>query len=409
MNIWTIKEGEPLPIEECPGRQMRCGIISQMLVERGHSVTWWTSTFLHQTKRRLRNEETIIEINNLLKLHMLHAKTVYKQNISIRRIVYSWQLGKAFKKSIKNIEKPDVIICAFPLIDFAYEAMLYAKHNSIPIIIDVRDMWPDIIWEHFPKFVQGIARYACKFLTMKTDYVMKNADVVIGVIPKCMEFAVAHGRSLKKDDEVYYLAYKEKKLSSNEKEKAVKFWKGIGVNKNDFLICWIGQISVQRTDFEMVCDAIVDIPSCKFIICGDGISKHELENKYKIYDNIIFPGFLNQEELEVLMEMASIGVIPIKNTPDFINTINNKAIEYMAGSLCILTTLKGLLRNIIEENELGFYFENADELKLYIDKMMKEPEILNRYKKNSRKYYENHFTYNNAYGKLCDLIEDFSK
>lgn len=405
MNIWTIKEGEPLPIDECPGRQMRCGIISKMLVERGHNVTWWTSDFFHQTKNRLRHADTVIEISDQFRLHMLHAKTVYKQNISFKRIVYSMQLGKALRKAMMKMDKPDVIICAFPLIDFAYEATLYAKRNDIPIIVDVRDFWPDIIWERFPKNLQSLAKHACKFLVMKTDYVMKNADVVIGTTPKSMEFVATHGRLQKKDDGIYYLAYKEKNWSDGEKEKAEKYWKEKGISKDDFLLCWTGQISLQRTDFEMVCDVIAELPSCKFVICGDGVSRQELEGKYRHCENIIFPGFLNQEELEALMKIASVGVIPNRDTFDFRDTINNKAIEYMAGSLCIFTTLKGLLRDIVERNEFGLYFENRTELKSYIEKMVHAPELLEKYKQNSRKYYEDHFTCNNVYGRLCKLIE----
>lgn len=405
MNIWTIKEGEPLPIAGCPGRQMRCGIISEMLVERGHDVTWWTSDFFHQTKTRLRDRETVINLGNHYRLHMLHANTVYKKNISLERIRYSKQLGKAFKSAAIKLNKPDVIFCAFPLIDFAYEAVQYAKKNNVPIIVDVRDLWPDIIWEHFPAGIQGVIKSFCRSMIKKTEYVMKNADVVIGVVPCFVEFSKNHGRIPAKEDGIYYLAYREKALTQKDREKSVLFWKEKGIYSDDFLICWIGQISSKRTNFEMVCNIIAQMPFCKFVICGDGVSKQELEKKYKQYSNIIFPGFLNQEELETLMEMSAAGVIPIRNTPDFINHIDNKAIEYMAGSLCIFTTLKGFLREIIEHNEFGFYFEDEEGFRKALERIMKSPELLKKYKLNARAFYEANFSSINVYGKLCELIE----
>ncbi len=110
MKIWTIKEGEPLPIPETPGRQMRCGIVSEMLAQRGHDVTWWTSDFFHQTKLRLRDRESVVDFSENYRLHMLHPKTVYSRNVSLARIRYSRQLGKEFRRAAAQAEKPDVIV-----------------------------------------------------------------------------------------------------------------------------------------------------------------------------------------------------------------------------------------------------------------------------------------------------------
>lgn len=403
MNVWTIKEGEPLPVENCPGRLMRCGIISEMLAERGHDVTWWTSTFFHQTKIRLKNEETIVDLSDHFRLHMLHADKTYKKNISLSRIRYSMQLGNAFRKAARREQKPDVIFSAFPLIDLAYEAIKYGCENGIPVVVDIRDFWPDIFWEHFPKFVRPIVKLFCRPLIKKTEYILKNADCVVGVIPKCMEFAKSHHRILTSQDKVYYLAYREQK--GFDKEKAVSFWNSKGVNEADFLLCWIGQISEQRTDFDLVCKAVADMPQCKLVICGDGVSRKELEEKYKNDHNIIFPGFLSQAELEVLMGMSKIGVIPIRNTPDFIDTINNKAIEYMAGSLCVMTTLKGLLKDTIEANNIGFYFETTEQFKEIVSMLMNNESLLHQYKINARNYYESNFNSEIVYGKLCNELE----
>ena len=339
---------------------------------------------------------------------MLHAKSVYKKNISLQRVKYSKQLGDAFRSAIKKEKKPDVIFCAFPLIDLAYEAVKYGKENNIPVIVDVRDLWPDIIWEHFPKVIQFPVRLLCSTLISKTNFVMKNASAVIGVVPKCMEFAQKHGRLIGNKDAVYYLAYKEKEQSTKEILEANAYWDKKGVTRKDFILCWIGQISSQRTDFELVCNIIANMPECKLVICGDGPSRTQLEEKYKNYSNIIFPGFLNQEELEALMRISSVGIIPIKNTPDFENTINNKAIEYMAGSLCVLTTLKGLLRKTLEQNEMGYYFENDKDFQKIIEKLMNNRTLLEKNKHNARMYYESNFKAENVYGRLCSVIENLN-
>ena len=54
MDIWVIKDGEPLPIEP-DARVLRTGLLAAELVRRGHTVTWWTSTFAHHRKVLLQN------------------------------------------------------------------------------------------------------------------------------------------------------------------------------------------------------------------------------------------------------------------------------------------------------------------------------------------------------------------
>lgn len=404
MNIWTIKEGEPLPIPECPGRRMRTGIISEMLAERGHDVTWWTSDFFHQQKKRLRNEETVVEIRNNYRLHMLHAKTVYKKSISLQRFLYSRQLGNEFKRVANNAAKPDVIVCSFPLIDFAYHAVKYAKQHHVPIIIDVRDLWPNIFWERFSKALHGVIKFLNFEQRKRTEYVMQNADVVIGVIPKCLTLAETYGRKLGRLDEVYYLGYQEKNLTQEEMDKAMAFWQNFGLTADDFIICYMGQVNRKGVDIETVAEVVKELPFCKFVVCGDGDARLQLERKYKQYNNIMFTGFINQEELIVLMEMASVGINPIISV-EFTDAINNKAIEYMAGSLCIGSVLKGLLKDIIIKNELGFYYENKEELKDNLIQLHNTPELLQKNKTNARHYFEKCFKGEVIYGKYCDLIE----
>ena len=41
LNIWLIKEGEALPVDDKP-RLMRTGSLAKYLSEQGHIVTWWS-------------------------------------------------------------------------------------------------------------------------------------------------------------------------------------------------------------------------------------------------------------------------------------------------------------------------------------------------------------------------------
>ncbi|GAI08595.1 unnamed protein product, partial [marine sediment metagenome] len=50
MRIWLITIGEPLPSDNNNDRLYRTGILAKLLIQRGHEVVWWTSTFDHVRK-----------------------------------------------------------------------------------------------------------------------------------------------------------------------------------------------------------------------------------------------------------------------------------------------------------------------------------------------------------------------
>ena len=117
MNIWLIMSGEPL--EMFGERPHRIGILSKMLVDEGHQVTWWTTTYDHQHKKYFFHEDTEMKSNSGVKMFFLHPRMPYKKNISFQRIINYKQVSLKFKKHSEMKEKPDLILCAFPSIDLS--------------------------------------------------------------------------------------------------------------------------------------------------------------------------------------------------------------------------------------------------------------------------------------------------
>ena len=75
----------------------------------------------------------------------------YKKNICVRRLLVTFSRIKIIFGSKKTKEKPDLIYVSFPPIETSLAAVVYAKINKIKIIIDVRDLWPEIFLIRFNK------------------------------------------------------------------------------------------------------------------------------------------------------------------------------------------------------------------------------------------------------------------
>lgn len=405
MRVWLIKEGEPLPLEGCTGRIMRCGIISRMLAERGHDVTWWSSTYSHQMKKYIRPEECTENVLENYKIKLLHAKTVYKRNISLSRIIYHKQLAKKFLEEAYALEKPDVIYCSYPTIDFAFAAVKYAIENNVPVIVDVRDYWPDIYVQPFPKVIHPWVRLLFKNYEKMARYAIQNATTIVGVVPFAIDWARGKGRKENNLDHTVFLAYDQ--LSTDECEfSAYNYWSNMGLAQDDNIICYFGNI-IDRVDFNSVISAAKILKEkgikCKFVICGNGAYLRELIEK-TVDLNFIFPGFIDQNKIETLMQISIAGLLPYFNTDDFFNAVPNKAIEYLAGGLPILSSLQGYLKIILDKNDCGLTHANGEELAHNIDCLINQEEKLLNMKSNAKSLYKSDFTADEIYGGFCEFI-----
>jgi glycosyltransferase involved in cell wall biosynthesis len=61
-----------------------------------------------------------------------------------------------------------------------------------------------------------------------------------------------------------------------------------------------------------------------------------------------------------LMRMSSIGLVPYPSERDFLMSYPNKSIEYLSAGLPIVTSLDGLLSELIARHDCGVSYPNRD-------------------------------------------------
>lgn len=407
MKIWIVNSEEPIP--QLKGRLMRGGTLADCFSDDcGNDVTWWCSTFLHYEKRFYATESLSEDIKDNLHIKMLHIKKAYRKNVSFARIHYCRLLAKALKKEINAAEPPDVIFCAWPNIEPAYECVRYGKKKGIPVVIDIRDFWPDDIIALFPGFTRYAAKIAIEFLYGKmTRYVMRNADKVIGVIPNTMKLAEKYGRSMGPQDHTVYLSYKQKKISEEEVKKAYVFWESLGITPDNFIAAYVGSFTDTFLSSLIIEAAKKNTdPTVKFVLCGDGPNRESCIEAAKDCGNILFPGYMNLPQMYALCNMAKVGLLPYRNSTSFIDSVPSKFSEYLSYGLPILTTLKGLAKTIVESENCGTFFASADELNELTIKYKKDKAFCDIQSKNAKELYEREFNAENTYKKLLNEIKE---
>lgn len=406
MKIWVVNSEEPIPQLTGKGRMLRGGMLADFFSRYNHDIIWWCSTFLHYEKEFFVKKDKNIALKKNLNLKMIHPSfgMYYKKNISLRRILYCKCLANKFKRNVKDEPLPDVIYCAWPHIELAYECVKFGRKNNIPVLIDIRDFWPDNFVQPFSGIKRKIVGNIVEFLYgRQTRYVMKYADTVIGVVPACLDLASKYGRMLKEKDKAVYLSFYSNNSIENHNVE-IDFLKNI--KEEDFLIVYFGSIDnrIDQQDVMIKAAKNSNNTNVKFIICGDGEALESCREKTKNLNNIYYPGMLNLSSMSVLAQKASLGILPYKNSDDFIDSLPSKFAEYLSYGLPILTSLSGLSKKMIEENRCGSFYKDEHDLNDIIDFYYYDEELMNNSRLRALELFENEFNAEKVYKNLLDSI-----
>lgn len=411
--IWIVKENEFGNLLTGKARSSRAAMLADYFIEQGCAVLSWSSLWTHSTKTFVKDNRNIIELKKGLKLHVIPATKGYIKNISIARIAQERQIAKHFKKAIwGEKEKPDLIYCCWPLIETSYEAVRYGKKNNIPVVIDIRDMWPDIFIQPFPKFLKPFAQIGINLLFRRQACIaLQGATMVTGTTPKAFDLPPKYGRKRTQVDHFVYHCYRKPSFSSEQLAAAKNEWKADGIDDSSINVVYLGSIGTRIGDFDTIFQAaeLLEKENVKFIICGTGIDYDQVADKASKHSNVVMAGLCNQLELVSLASISNVGLIPYRNTFDFVDSLPTKFSEYLSCSLIIFTSLSGLSKTFVEENGCGRYYSDANSLVEELRKLINNRELEIRMHEASHALYEKMFNadvvYKNFVKELISLSE----
>lgn len=364
MTIWMIKAAEEVPADSSQ-HLGRVGGLAEYLSNKGHSVVWWKSTFHHGKKIYSYQKHTKIMPNKNWKVVCLHSKIPYKKNVSLARIIHYKLLAKEFVRHRGKFEKPDLIFCAWPTADFAAAAIRYGEKNNVPVVIDIRDMWPDVFERAFPEKMRPMARALLLPMKDRAARILQRAYSITGVTETAVKWGCRYaGRVPARKDRSFFIGCKKlddaDKLQLNVPEE----WKKKGLDGTTWNICFIGSLRNSGLDLKTVILAVKELNKKYFNIrlgiAGEGDSKSEFEKLSEGSDAVVFLGWQNETGMNTLMSISKCGAYCLENTEDFINTFSNKAIQYLSMGVPVLNSLRGYAKTLISENGVGFTYQEKD-------------------------------------------------
>jgi len=406
MKIWIVNPFDPIPGESFrPGRY---AFMANMLSEKNHEVTWWTSNFFHVTKKYRCSSAHSVKINSNLTVKMLPTPS-YRNNVSFARLYNHYIYGKRFEYEairVNSSDKPDVILASLPPIDSASAAIKIGKKFKSKVVIDIQDLWPEIYLFPFPDYTKPAIRLMLNRLFKKTDSVYENADALIAVSKTYLDRGLKVCKN-SKPGLVLHLGIDLTLFDNQQKPREIPFIKKNG----EIWITYIGTLG-KTYDLDTILESAAHFLSkgkknLKFIIAGSGPEYSRLKNisiKRNIY-NIVFTGHLEYPELVYLLKLSTIGLNAIAHSQE---TFPNKICDYLAAGLSIINSISGELHNVINKNQAGLNYKAGDMSSLVeaIELMINNKEKRRMMGINARRLVEQNYDRNKIYPKLITFLEE---
>ncbi|WP_223270270.1 glycosyltransferase family 4 protein [Colwellia sp. C1TZA3] len=398
--------GEPLALYG--ERPHRVGVLSEMLVDAGHKVTWWTTTFDHQNKKYFYDKYTKVDIKKNLTMRYLHSKVAYRKNISFARINNHKLVAKNFTEVSSSLEKPDLIFCAFPTIDLAYHATSYAVKNDIPVVIDVRDLWPDILLQALPKTFKFIGEFLLSRYFRQTKYIFNNCTAITAVSDNYLQWAIGYTDIDRSDSgHVFPLGYQKNIVSEYDLHASQLKFQDIGLDESKILIWFVGTFG-QTYDLNTIIKAARKLKhrdDIQFILTGNGEKMEEWAKLAKGLHNVIFTGWVDKLGLDYLSSVSTIGLMSYKKGAP--QGLPNKVFEYLSAGLPILSSLQTETKDLLKNEQVGLTYiaGDVDDFIINLKNLIDNKNLLTSMKEKSTLVFETQYSSSIIYGNMIKYFE----
>jgi len=195
MTIWIFNHYAITP--DTPGGTRHFDLAREM-VERGHQVTIFASSFHHGLRQEMKlTHDEKWRVEDIDGVRFVWIRTFPYQRNDWRRVLSmvsymfrAWRLGQRLPKLAPELKNPDVIIgCSVHLLA-VLAAYWVAKHYRARFIMEVGDLWPQTIIDLGEMSERNPVIKALQYLE---QFLYRKAERIITLGPGMAEYITARG------------------------------------------------------------------------------------------------------------------------------------------------------------------------------------------------------------------------
>ncbi|RGT72488.1 glycosyltransferase WbuB [Ruminococcus sp. AF18-22] len=341
MNIWIVNH---YAIPPSMGGLVRHYYFSKYLQKKGHTVKIFTSSKIHNTDINMIRDKSLYreKMEDGVEYTFVRSRD-YKGN-GMDRIINMMDLPFKTWKTMKQFykeQRPDVIYTSSPDLFVSYFALLFGRKHKIPVVVEVRDLWPESIVEY-----NGMSRKnpIIQILYQLEKWIYKKADQLI--------FTMEGGKDYIRDkgwDKVVDLNKVNHVNNGVDLEEFEENAEKYQIEDTDliddtkFKVIYVGSIR-KVNNLETLIDAAEELKgytNIQFLVYGDGTERIKLEKRcFEDNINVKFKGRVEKKFIPYILKCSDLNVINVRAAG--INKYGcswNKLFEYMASRKPILCNL----------------------------------------------------------------------
>lgn len=423
MRIWTTVIGQRLDDAD----DTRSMLLCKHLMERGHSVTMWTSAWDH-IRKEWRSEWRATGGEVLHRPDGLDIRFMkgcgYAQNISPRRLIDHWMAAADFTRQARELaargEGPDVIVASLPDHVTAAAAVAFARETGAVAIIDVRDKWPDILFDltRASPLKQAAGRIAMLLENRRAKRAMASADCLVAMMDSMLNWGLAKaGRPAGPYDRVFYLTTAQRNFDVSRPELPADhpIRRALAASQGKTVFTFAGTFNRSQHP-DLLLDALemlqkegrLEGRDAAFIIGGAGLEAELVQRRAEALPDTHFVGWMKPHEMRALLGGSDLGLLLMSASSE---AFNNKAFSYLASGLPIINCATGDLHDLIERHEAGINIPGGNPRALAdaIVAVLDDPERRARMSANVRRLFNQSFDQQANYDAYADHVIEVAR
>lgn len=381
LRIVLVKDGEPFPQFIAPWT-LRTGNLARELARRGHDVTWYSSTFMHYEKKLFCAGDLVEERPEGYRMHLLSAGE-YSKNISLKRLLHHLQFGyRLFRSLLAQQVPPDLVVCCIPTLEAAAACWLYTRRHRIPLLLDIRDPWPEVLVTYSPPKAQKVLRRLISPYFAFSARLFRQAKSLTSCSWSFLQWAQdfsGRNQAQRDHDRVFYHGAHE--ILGQISPDPIVETKGLRT-------LFAGSIS-RGYDLEPVLSAAATLSSQPdpphFFLAGQGDRYDSLVARYGSLPNVTFMGWVPRAKIYALAQTCHVGWLPLgEGTEDY---LPNKVFEYASMGLATAVPSLGEAGRLVTQQDMGFYYRDQEELLSILSQLRPTQNPLERWKNKGLNYF----------------------
>ena len=241
--------------------------------------------------------------------------------------------------------QPDVVVVSSPTFFSVFSAWALARLKRVPLVVEVRDLWPAIFVELGVLRNRGLIRV----LEALELAAYRAADAVVVVSEGFRDDLVRRGVPVEKVHVIPNGADLERFASDLPDE---GFRARMGAEPADTVVLYLGAHGISH-GLEAVAEAAAELQgeAVHFVFVGEGAAKDRLEATVRalsLRNVTLLPG-VPRQEVPGLLAAADICLVPLRDVPLFSSFIPSKMFEYLAASKAVIGSVRGESARILRD------------------------------------------------------------